>query len=234
MTTARALFDRLVKPAYVRARDAVNGVLERRHHITTMGTIQLEDLGVGGKGRNHYQPSEWMVLRRILPRQEVGADDVFIDVGSGMGRVVFQAAGYPFRRVIGVELSEELNQVARSNIQNNRGRLLCQDVELVTADATDYELPDDVTVAYFANPFTGEIFRTVIEQLLASVDRQPRRLRLVYRNPVEHDYLMSTGRFRPVRRLRGFRPTREWSVSNSTRMYEVTARPPAPPTTSST
>jgi hypothetical protein len=96
-------------------------------------------------------------------------------------------------------------------------------VELVTADATDYRLPDDVTVAYFANPFTGDIFRTVIEQLLESLDRRPRRLRLIYRNPVEHDYLMSTGRFRPVRRLRGWRPTEEWSVSNSTRMYEAQA-----------
>jgi hypothetical protein len=164
-----------------------------------------------------------MVLRRVLPRREVGADDVFIDIGSGMGRVVFQAAGYPFKRVIGVELSEELNRVARANIENNRDRLFCRDVELVTADATDYRLPDDVTVAYFANPFTGDIFRTVIEQLLESLDRRPRRLRLIYRNPVEHDYLMSTGRFRPVRRLRGWRPTEEWSVSNSTRMYEAQA-----------
>ncbi|MEN3314159.1 MAG: hypothetical protein V7605_393 [Acidimicrobiaceae bacterium] len=223
MTTARDLFDRLVKPVYVRARDTVNGHLERRHHINTMGSIQLEELGVGGEGRNRYEPSEWMVLRRVLPRREVGADDVFIDVGSGMGRVVFQAAGYPFKRVIGVELSEELNRVARANIENNRDRLFCRDVELVTADATDYRLPDDVTVAYFANPFTGDIFRTVIEQLLESLDRRPRRLRLIYRNPVEHDYLMSTGRFRPVRRLRGWRPTEEWSVSNSTRMYEAQA-----------
>jgi len=225
MTTARALFDTWLKPVYVRARDTVNGLLERRHHINTMGSIQLDELGVGGEGRNRYQPSEWMVLRRILPRREVGADDVFIDVGSGMGRVVFQAAGYSFKRVIGVELSEELNQIARVNIENNRDRLHCRDVTLVTADATDYELPDDVTVAYFANPFTGDIFRTVIDQLLESLDRRPRRLRLVYRNPVEHDYLMSTGRFRPVRRLLGLRPTREWSVSNSTRMYETGAAP---------
>jgi SAM-dependent methyltransferase len=190
-----------------------------------VGTIQLETLGVAGADRIYYAPSEWTVLRRILPRRQVGPNDVFVDFGSGLGRVVFQAARYPIKRVIGVELSKQLSDVARRNIGRNRERLACQQVELVTADALDYEIPDDVTVAYFANPFTGDIFKAVIERLLASVDRRPRRVRLIYRNPVEHDYLMSTGRFRPLRRLRGWRPGRAWSISNSTRMYEVTPAP---------
>ncbi len=232
MSRARDLFNCTLKPAYIRVRDFVNEYLDRRHHISTSGTIQLKELGVDGAERSRYQASEWMVLRRALPRGEVDSDDVFIDYGSGMGRVVFQAARYPFKRVIGVELSTDLHKVAKENIERNRALLVCQDVELILADATEYPMPDDVTVAYFANPFTGSIFSTVIEGLLASLDRRPRRLRLIYRNPVEHEYLMSTGRFRPVRRLRGLRPSKEWSDSNSTRMYEVEAtpqRPPSPP-----
>ncbi len=221
---ARTVFNRTVKPVYASVRDGVNRFLEQRSNIRTMGTIQLEDLGISGDNRNHYKPSEWMTLRRILPPGEVTPDDVFIDVGSGMGRVVFQAATrYPFRRVIGVELSEQLNDVARENLERNRQRLLCREFEVVTADALEYEFPVDVTVVYFANPFTGPVFQRVVERLLASIDRHPRRVRVIYRNPVEHDYLMSTGRFRPTRRLHGMRPTRAWSVSNSTQMYEVTS-----------
>jgi SAM-dependent methyltransferase len=224
VTAGGDLFGRFVRPVFVGTRDSVNRLLERLNIINTMGSIPLEELGIEGEGRSHYKPSEWTVLRRILPKREVGPDDVFVDFGSGLGRVVFQAARYPFRRVVGVELSEQLNAVARDNIEHNRHRLLCQDVELVTADATSFEVPDDMTVAFFANPFTGPTFHSVARGLLDSVDRRPRRLRVIYRNPVEHDYLMATGRFRPIRRLRGMRPSREWSDSNSTRMYDVIPR----------
>lgn len=85
--------------------------------------------------------------------------------------------------------------------------------------------PDDVTLVFFADPFTGAVFASVIERLLTSLDRCPRRMHIIYRNPVEHDFLVSTGRVRPVRHLRGMRPTRSWSASNSTRMDAVLPGP---------
>lgn len=217
----RPIFDRTVKPIFLLAREALSRAIEKHHGIETSRTVELEALGLDSYQRRGHKPSEWTVLPRILPKREVGAHDVFIDFGSGLGRVVFQAARYPFRRVIGVELAEELNDIARRNIDRNRERLRCKDVTLVAGDVLDYDIPDDVTVAFFANPFTGDVFATVMERLLDSVDRNPRRLRIIYRNPVEHERLLSTGRIRPVRRLRGFRPTAGWSRSNSTRMYTV-------------
>jgi tRNA G46 methylase TrmB len=71
-----------------------------------------------------------MSLRRILPHREVNDHDVFVDVGSGMGRVVLQAARYSFRKVIGVEISETLHGIAWENIDRNRQRLRCGDIEL--------------------------------------------------------------------------------------------------------
>lgn len=221
----RRLFDITIKPGYVFIRDGINRLLERRHGIETLGVVELEELGLAGPGRQRYRPTEWTTLRRILRRREVGPEDVFIDFGSGLGRVVYQAAlRYPFKRVIGVELSEQLNDVARRNLERNRSRLRCRSFELLAGDVLDFDIPDDVTVAFLANPFQGPIFTTVIERLLESVDRRPRPLRLIYRNPVEHAHLMSTGRFRPVRRLRGMRPGAEWSRSNSTVMYVATPR----------
>lgn len=185
--------------------------------------VHLDTFGLGSEGRISYTPSGWMTLRRALPRRSVGPDDVLIDYGSGKGRVVLQAARYPLERVIGLELSAELNAAARRNLDLERDRLRCQDVELVTADVLDYDPPDDVTIAYLYNPFRGEIFATAIERLIASVDRCPRRVRIVYLNPIEHDALMATGRVRLVRRLRGLRPGRDWSRAASTHVYEIVA-----------
>src|ERR1700691_1972444 len=40
----------------------------------------------------------------------------FVDVGSGKGRALLLACDYPFREIMGIELSPELDRVARANI----------------------------------------------------------------------------------------------------------------------
>ena len=155
-----------------------------------------EDRGHG------YMASSWLnllILRRILSDITISTNDVFIDFGSGKGRVLYLAALYPFRKVIGVEISEKLNQIARENLRKNVHRLVCKDIQLVTSDVAQYEIPDDVTVVYFYNPFEGEIFTDTIDKICASLAKNPRELRVIYANPVMHDYLIQNG-FRITKR----------------------------------
>lgn len=216
----RRAFDLGPKPAYVVLRRLIIRTLERRAGIYTAGHVELKDLGLDSEDRSGHKPSHWFTLHRILPIAEVSDRDVFIDFGSGMGRIVYQAAArYPFARVIGVESSEVLHRVAQENLERTRARLRSAEVQLVCADAMDYQVPDDVTIAFFNNPFTGHIFASVIEQLIASLERNARRMRIIYFNPVEDRYLRQAG-FQVVKRGRGLRPTREWSWSNSARVYE--------------
>lgn len=226
-------FASLVKAPYLwLRRTSTDAFFERRYGVQTSGVIQLDELGIAEQERNRYKAAGWLSLPRVLPRREVCAHDVFIDFGSGMGRVVLQASTYPFKRVIGVELSEQLHEIARENLARNQHRQRCAEVSLEKADVLEYEIPDDVTVAFLNNPFSGSIFSTVVERLIRSVDRAPRTLRIIYANPVEERALLETGRVSCVRRLRGMRPTAEWSRSNATRLYEIrpqraVAKPPA-------
>jgi SAM-dependent methyltransferase len=209
---------------YSRARLAVEGLIfERRYGLRTAGTVQLEEFGLARPGRLHYEPSEWRTLHRILRPDEVEPSDVFIDFGSGMGRAVFEAAQYPFKRVIGVEIAPQLNDIAQQNIDRNRHRFRAADVQLVTADATSFDVPDDVSVVYIANPFRGEIFRSVVDNVLASVDRRPRRVRLIYVYPTERRLLDATGRFELIRHGRAV--LRWWRRLDTLLMYEVLPRP---------
>lgn len=203
------------------------GAIERQRGIETGQVVDLEDLGLAGLDRVRYEPSGWLDLRRALRRVDVGADDVFLDLGAGKGRVVIQAASYRFRRVIGVELSDELSCVARQNIEASASRLRCQDVTIVTADAAEYVIPDDVTVVYMYNPFRGETFERVLQALIASVERAPRRLRVIYRTPLEQERLEATGRFFLTHVANGLRPSRHWAWYRSVRVYEL--RPIASP-----
>lgn len=210
------VYDATLKPVYGSVRRGAIWTLERRARIRTTGIITPEELGFTSAYSVRYEASRWNTLKCILRRREVGPTDVFIDFGAGMGRVLYQAAmRYPFHRVEGVELSPELTAVARENLDRHLHRFRCGDVRVVTCDALDYEVPDDLTIAYFYNPFNGPVFASVIDRLVESVQRRPRRLRVVYLNPVEEQRLLDAG-FREVRRLRGLRPG-QWRA----RMYEL-------------
>src|SRR5688500_9287561 len=176
---------------------------ERRYGIHTSGELKPEELGFAGGEQYRgglYRPSSWIVLRHVFRTFPVKKDDVFVDYGSGMGRVLIFAAQQPFKRVIGVEMSEELNRVARHNVEQNRERFTCDDVEVISADATQWAVPDDVTIAYFYCPFPPSVFDEVLRQLFASLDRRPRRLRVVYyfMSDADRRLLMETGRAREL------------------------------------
>ncbi len=199
---------------------------ERRDGLCTGGIRHPQQLGYAEEGDYHrYEPLGWLVLRKILRPAEVGSDDVFADLGAGMGRVLFQAARYPFRRVIGVELSPDLAGIAQDNVARMRRRGRGDVIEVVNADVPTWQIPDDLTVVFLNNPFGGATFSCCAERLIASVDRRPRRLRLIYLNPVEHERLLATGRFRPMRRARPRWPApRREERSSWTIMYEVAPR----------
>jgi hypothetical protein len=216
---AKKLIATTIKPVYVPLRERVGkAIFAPGAHLHTEEVVLLEELDLASTDRKSYKPTGWSILPRMLPARQVTSDDVFIDYGSGMGRLLYQAAvRYPFKRVIGLELSDELNDIARANLDRNRSRLRSSNVEIVTGDALTYDPPTDVTVAWFNNPFTGTIFETAVNKLL---DAAPGRLRIIYSNPIEHDLLMATGQLTLKKRLRGWRPGKAWSRSNTAIMYE--------------
>jgi SAM-dependent methyltransferase len=210
---------RFVGRAYRRAEGLAGRlVFERRGQIRTEGDVQLAELGVEAPHRNRYEPSGWTDLRRVLRARDVRPGDVFVDFGSGKGRMVQMAARLPFARVVGVEIAEDLNQIARMNAERTKAEAACGEVEFVTSDAVAFAVPDDMTHAYFFNPFEGPVFEAVIANIIESLDRAPRALTLYYRNPRWEQCIASTGRFRRVRVSRSLRrnPTRTICVYVST------------------
>ena len=162
--------DRPQPPRWERSRyywmlhERVTQVLFERHMSTTGRAIEPEHLE---PDHTHYEPSSWLALRWGLRRLRPGSDDVFVDYGCGKGRAICEAARRPFGRVIGVEISQRLLDAARENVERNRQRFMCQNIDLVKADATEWKVPDDMTVAYLYHPFGGAAFGRVIDNIVA-------------------------------------------------------------------
>lgn len=163
--------------AYQRYRDWRLGV-------DTRGFIDRRDLPINADA-SHYEPAPYRCLDRSLKMlAQQYRNGVFIDYGCGKGRVVVAAATMPFRKVIGVEYHEGLAEAARDNAHRARRRLRAE-VEIVTADAGKYRVPDDANMIFMFNPFQGSTMAAVLRQLEASLLREPRKLSLLYMHPVD-------------------------------------------------
>lgn len=189
-----------------------------------MRRVGLSELGLADENRVDHVPSFWKTLPRILPSHEVNSEDVLLDLGSGMGRVVvFAALKYAFGRIIGVEISPELHEIAMQNVARNRERLRCNNIELVNADVLDYTIPDDVTVVYLYNPFRGRVFQHAIDEVERSIEREPRDIRIIYLTPHEETRLLASERITLVRSARAVLFDR--SPNSVVRLYSVKPSP---------
>jgi SAM-dependent methyltransferase len=150
-----------------------------------------------------YLPTAWHVLPRALRTLRAGRDDVLVDFGCGKGRILHQAAKWPLKRVIGVEISQDLAEFARRLVDAHRSEYRCHDIEVVVGNAAEFDVPDDLTIAFMFDPFRGKTMDAVLRNLIASMDQRPRRVRLIYVNPVEGDHVLASGRFRLAKWLRG-------------------------------
>lgn len=149
---------------------------EARYHVSGQQTLYHED-----PEYMEHTPIPFCHLFAALRRIDIGPHDVFFDYGCGSGRALVCAATLPFRRVEGVELDSELASTARANLTSAWG-LRCRNWHISCADATKLTLPDDVTVAYFYNPFRGSVLDRVIERLRESLERNPRHVSILFFN----------------------------------------------------
>ena len=164
-----------------------------------------------GNPMNGYAPTSWRSLREMFKKLVITPGDVLIDFGSGKGRtVIFAGANYEFSRIIGIEFDEPLRKISQENLDRWSGRRLCKDIELTHADATKYDLPDDVTIAFFGNPFTGDVFEQVLCRIQESLGRNPREFRVFYYHPTMHDSLVKAGF--AVEHQRKSPPDSAWAV----------------------
>ncbi len=151
---------------------------------------------------NAYAPSRWHVLPRALRAIDASDGDVLVDYGCGKGRIVHQAAKWPLKRVIGVEISPELAGLAQTLVDAHRHEYRCGSVEIVVCDAARFQVPDDLTIGYFFDPFYGETLDAVLRNIIASIDRRPRRVRLLCVMSRGTWQVLAMGRFRLVGQMR--------------------------------
>ncbi|MGE5538055.1 MAG: class I SAM-dependent methyltransferase [Gemmatimonas sp.] len=139
---------------------------------------------------NGYEPAKYPAIRTCLNAARLSDDDVFFDIGCGMGRVLCMAARRPVRKCVGVEFMPSLAAVAERNATGVRGRRSA--VEVWQGDATTFDYGEG-TVFFMYNPFREPTMRRFTERLRQSVMMRPRRIRIVYMAPRQDHVLAECG-----------------------------------------
>ena len=173
---------------------------------TTWATVSLRTRVREWLSGGQYQPSEPALFREIIESLPVPLDGfTFIDLGSGKGRTLLMASSFPFRRIIGMELLQELNAIAAQNIARYHGdEQRCFAIESHAGDARHFEFPAEATVLYLFNPFPRHIWREVLANLHNSLQTAPRQVFVIYHNPVHEDIPNSQSWLHEVKRTHQF------------------------------
>jgi hypothetical protein len=167
---------------------------ERRFGIRTRGKISLEALGIDDPEAVWYAPTSYPAFFNAM--KHVPISGAFADYGSGLGRALIAAGTFPFKRVTGVELSQSLVSRSLENVAKAR-RTVCRDIEVICTNAAHWQVPSDVTVFHFFNPFLEQTLRTVAENIARSLREAPRQAWIVFANPWGMAPLMRSGQVIP-------------------------------------
>lgn len=148
-----------------------------------------------------YVPTTASVIYEILSSIPLQRNKlVFVDMGSGKGRALLVASEFPFAKIVGIELSDNLQRIAEENVKRYKpASQQCAAFDLKCMDALDYSYGDEPFVLFLFDPFGREILQNIITNLEASLTERPREAYVVYVYPQYDDLLQKSSVLHRVR-----------------------------------
>jgi cyclopropane fatty-acyl-phospholipid synthase-like methyltransferase len=130
-------------------------------------------------------PVSYQLLEETL--QQIAAENKkhFFDIGCGKGRAMCVAVYYGFNKISGVDFSKEFCDEAEKNLSLTKQKLPAINFSVKDADAAVTNIPDDVDCIFLFNPFDEAVMKKVIININASLSRNPRKLNVMYANPLD-------------------------------------------------
>ena len=138
-----------------------------------------------------YEPTSYSVLDRLIESGYITAADQVLDYGCGKGRVPIYLNHKLGCRTIGVELMDGFFETAVKNTESykkGRGPAAEGDISLIHLSAQKYDIPSTVNRFYFFNPFSTEVFKSVMGKVIGSYYEKERRMLLFFYYP-QDDYI---------------------------------------------
>ena len=126
---------------------------------------------------------------RILRKLKITRQDSILDIGCGKGFFLYYARKFDFAKIDGLEYSNELFCIAKSNMTEVDDAR----IHLYNCDARDFEKYADYNLFFLCNPFSDEVMETVLSKILESHKHDKRKITVYYQFPFYKDLLLNKG-----------------------------------------
>ncbi|MEF9992442.1 MAG: methyltransferase [Romboutsia sp.] len=137
-----------------------------------------------------YQATAYFALEILFKQYNLTNNDYIVDFGCGKGRLNFYINYFFDANVVGIEMD---NNYFKDCLINKENYLKYHNKKASTIDfkcslAQDYVIRPEENKFYFFNPFSIQIFRKIIKNILSSLDTHERKIQLILYYPSE-DYI---------------------------------------------
>lgn len=193
---SRLLGNQYISPELVRS--TLNGVPKEDHDAWLDLLLDVQEIPDDGvelqRGCVPYLPCPVSALLGIVDQADVASTDVFVDVGSGIGRALFFVHLLTGAECLGIEMQSSLMRWATERAE----RFNLIRTRFIQADAVDFvRTLTSGTVFFLYCPFNGELLERFLDGLENVARTREVRVCCVDMAPLERPWLHNLGSTSP-------------------------------------
>ena len=155
---------------------------------------------------NRYEATPYEALDKFFEEYQFTEKDRVVDFGCGRGRVAFYIHNHFHIPVTGVEVMEKTYEQAIRNkaAYMKLNQHIKAPIHFHHGAAEDYELEPADNRFYFFNPFSIQVFKEVVGNILGSVRENKRSVDIILYYPMQEyeRFLKNSTPFRLIKQIR--------------------------------
>lgn len=155
--------------------------------VLNIDTKKAESRMDNNKYYNLYEPTSYEALEALIKNYEIKKEDHIVDFGSGKGRLAFFMNYFYDCGVTGVEAVLEFHDKAKKNLQRYeiKYKKRYKKIFLVNQTAENYSISGFENKFFFFNPFSANIFMTVVSNIIKSFEIDERVVDIILYYPTD-------------------------------------------------
>lgn len=175
---------------------------DRELHIRTTGIREWKDPTVQF---NRCEPTPYKALDRLFQSYRLQKTDKLVDFGAGRGRVAFYIHNNFHIPVTGIEVNDKTYDEAVNNKvgYKHKTKHITAPIKFKYGLAEHYEVKVTDNKFYFFNPFSVEIFKEVVNNIIKSAkdNNRPVDIILYYPMPEYKEFLRASTPFKLLNKI---------------------------------
>lgn len=157
---------------------------------------------------NRYEATPYAALEKLFSSYKLKPTDRVVDFGCGRGRVSFFIHHQFNIPVTGIENNDLTYSEALYNkaVYRQKNKHLNAPIRFEFGLAENYQVQPEDNVFYFFNPFSVDIFKKVVQNILLSVQKNKRTVDLIlyYPLPEYKNFLKKETPFKLINKIKAY------------------------------